>query len=188
MPKLPEKVEDWKAPWETETGETEIDKDKLKRYLFNLLNDKEKAQDRATSAESERDGLKNQLEDKDRQGESETDRLKRELKDAQDAIAAKAGDSVEVMKLRVALKKGLNEAQMKRLLGGTEEELLADADELLQTFGSGGKSDNEGGDDAGEGSDARRTPKGRNNPGDPSPESGAEVDVSKALESIPRIR
>jgi uncharacterized protein with von Willebrand factor type A (vWA) domain len=42
----------------------------------------------------------------------------------------------EVARLRVAMRKGLTEAQAKRLVGTTEEELEADADELLATFGA----------------------------------------------------
>jgi hypothetical protein len=187
MPKLPEKVDDWKAPWETETGETEIDKGKLKRYLFGLLGDKEKLQERVSEVSTERDGLKKTADDAARQGESETDRLKRELKEAQDAAAKKGdgGNDLEVLKLRVALKKGLKEGDIKRLVGSTEAELMTDADELLTSFGQGGKNDGEG-DDAADGT--RRVPKGKNNPGDPNPTDGVEVDVKKALDSIPRIR
>lgn len=41
----------------------------------------------------------------------------------------------QVARLTVALKKGLTLSQAKRLVGETEEELEADADELLETFG-----------------------------------------------------
>lgn len=41
----------------------------------------------------------------------------------------------ELLRLRVGLAKGLTEAQAKRLVGSTKEELEADADELLATFG-----------------------------------------------------
>jgi hypothetical protein len=40
----------------------------------------------------------------------------------------------EVLRLRVALGKGLTATQAKRLVGTTEEELEADADELLASF------------------------------------------------------
>ena len=42
----------------------------------------------------------------------------------------------EALKWRVGLKKGLTEAQAKRLVGESEEELEADADELIASFGS----------------------------------------------------
>ena len=38
-------IENFKAPWETDAGEVEIDKDRLKRYIFNVVTDKAKAQD-----------------------------------------------------------------------------------------------------------------------------------------------
>lgn len=194
MPKLPEKVEDWTAPWETATGESEIDKDKLKRYLFGLLGDKQKLQESVAAVTTERDGLKQTAEAAAREGETETQRLQRELKEATDKLTAgtASGNDLELTKLRVALKKGLKEGDVKRLIGATEAELLADADELLKSFGQGGKTD----DDEDEGDEdldrvaelARRTPKGRHNPGDPNPGAGAEVDVDKGLESIPRVR
>lgn len=192
MPKLPEDVKDWTAPWETATGETEIDKDKLKRYLFNLLGDKEKLQERLTESNTERDQLKTEAEAKAREGETAEQKLAREnaeLKAAVDA-ATKGGDNdvaKENLRLKVAIKKNLNEAQLKRLIGNTEEELMKDADELLASFGSHGKSEEgEGGEEGGDG--VRRVPNGRTNPGDPNPGAGAEVSTAKALEQIPRIR
>jgi hypothetical protein len=70
-----------------------------------------------------------------------------ELEDAQKSEAERAADKVaqaektahsatsELARLRVAMRKGLTEAQAKRLVGETEEELEADADELLASFG-----------------------------------------------------
>lgn len=188
MPKLPEKIEDWNAPWETATGETEIDKARLKRYIFGLLGDKEKLQERLTTTSDERDELKKAADEKAREGETETQKLEREKKELQAQLDAKGDDkgSDELLRLRVALKKGLNENDVKRLVGSTEEELLADADELLKSFGRGGNSE-EG--EGGEGADGvRRIPRGNHNPGDPDPAGGADVNVAKALESIPRIR
>lgn len=187
MPKMPEKVEDWTAPWETATGENEIDKPRLKRYLFGILTDKEKLQGSVTEKDTKITELEGKITEGARKDETEVDKLKRELKEAQDANANKGGDDLELTKLRVALKKGLKEGDVKRLVGGTEAELLADADELLQSFGARGDSgEGEGGDP--EGDPIRRTPRGHNNPGDPNPGAGADVDVTKALDSIPRIR
>lgn len=192
MPKLPDKVEDWTAPWETATGETEIDKDKLKRYLFNLLGDKESLQGRLTESNTERDTLKQAAEAKAREGETAEQKLAREnaeLKAAVEAATKGGNDDVakENLRLQVAIEKGLNTAQLKRLIGNTKEELEADADELLSSFGSAGNStEGEGGEVGGDG--VRRVPNGRVNPGDPNPGAGAEIDVNKALEQIPRIR
>ena len=54
--------------------------------------------------------------------------------------------STELLRLRVGMRKGLTEAQIKRLVGKTEEELEADADELLETFTPKGKEDEGNGD------------------------------------------
>lgn len=68
------------------------------------------------------------LEDKDK---SEGER-------AQSAAAAaeKRAEAAEAraLRLEVATRKGLNAAQAKRLVGSTEEELEADADEILESF------------------------------------------------------
>lgn len=192
MPKLPDDVKDWTAPWETATGETEIDKDKLKRYLFNLLGDKEKLQERLTESNTERDELKSKAEAAAREGETNEQKLERELKELKAVVegTAKGGDTdvtKENLRLKVAVEKGLNKDQLKRLIGNTEEELLADADELLKSFGSTGKTEEgEGGEVGGDG--VRRVPRGTVNPGDPNPGAGADVSVNKAMEQIPRIR
>jgi hypothetical protein len=184
---MPEKVEDWTAPWETATGENEIDKPRLKRYLFGILTDKEKLQGSVTEKDTKITELEGKITAASREGETEVDKLKRELKEAKDAAANTGGNDLELTKLRVALQKGLKEGDVKRLVGSTEAELLADADELLKSFGARGNSeDGEGGDP--EGDPIRRTPRGHNNPGDPNPGAGADVDVMKVLDSIPRIR
>lgn len=41
---------------------------------------------------------------------------------------------LDACRMRIAIRKGLTEAQVKRLVGATEEELEADADELLEAF------------------------------------------------------
>lgn len=193
MPKLPDDVKDWTAPWETATGESEIDKDKLKRYLFNLLSDKEKLQERLTESNTERDAFKKTAEDAARQGETTEQKLARENAELKAAVdkATKGGDDDETakenMRLKVAIKKNLNEAQLKRLIGNTEAELLADADELLKSFGSAGKAEEgEGGELGADG--VRRVPRGTFNAGDPDPGAGADVSIEKGLEQIPRIR
>lgn len=57
--------------------------------------------------------------------------------DAQKAAEKERDDAnQELMRLRVAISKGLTTAQAKRLIGSTEEELEEDADELLASFKS----------------------------------------------------
>jgi hypothetical protein len=64
---------------------------------------------------------------------SETQRLA-EANRAAEERAKKA--ELDSCRMRVAIRKGLTEAQVKRLLGTTEEELEADADELVAAFKS----------------------------------------------------
>lgn len=64
---------------------------------------------------------------------------KTEIQKATDkALAAdKRADLAEarILRLEIAAEKGLTQAQAKRLMGATREELEADADELLEAFG-----------------------------------------------------
>lgn len=64
---------------------------------------------------------------------SEVERLTEQLEDARRTGSTA---TVERDRLRVAIAKGLTPAQAKRLVGTTEEELAADADELLADLGA----------------------------------------------------
>ncbi|WP_432111372.1 hypothetical protein [Streptomyces sp. YPW6] len=78
-----------------------------------------------------------QLEDAKK---SEAEKLTEKLSAAE--TRAQAAED-RAMRLEVAAKKGLTQAQAKRLVGTTPEELEADADELLASFG--GANENPGG-------------------------------------------
>ena len=188
MPKLA-KLEDWTAPWETETGtDQEIDKARLKKYLHNLLSDKEKLQESVAEKDTKITDLQGKVDAKAREGESEMDKLKRENKELQDKIAAGVSDNdPRLLRLEVAMDKGLTAAQAKRLVGNTKEELETDADELIQSFGGQGKTDESDTSNAGDNA-GRRQPARRFNPGDRQGEEGPEVTLEKALEAIPRLR
>lgn len=138
---------------------------------------------RLRETEEERDGFKGQLEEKQRKDESETDKLKRQVSELEKKAAKADQGSIEVLKLRVALRKGLSETQAKRLVGTNEAELESDADDLVESFGGKGKAS----DDADETPTPRRQPKRLQNAGDPEPDSGPEINVDKALELIPRL-
>lgn len=193
MPKLVA-FEDFRAPWETEAGaDTEIDKPKLKRYLYGLLSDKEKSQTRADEVTVERDKYKEQIDAEARKGESESDKLKRENQELKDKLAKPPGESVETLKLRVALDKNLTAFQAKRLVGNTKEELEADADEILKAWGGTGQGGDEGDEgeegEEGEGTPPTRQPRRLRNPANNGQGSGGnqEIDITKAVAGIPRI-
>lgn len=73
------------------------------------------------------------IEDKDK---TEAERFAAKVADAEDR-AAKA--EARAIRLEVAQSKGLTPAQAKRLVGATQEELEADADEILEAFPAGSK-------------------------------------------------
>lgn len=68
------------------------------------------------------------------------------LQGAQRAAEQRAAEAEQkAMRLEVAVSKGLTPAQAKRLVGTTQEELEADADEFLASIKPAGDSGDEGG-------------------------------------------
>lgn len=80
-----------------------------------------------------------ELEDRDK---SDTDKLQDRV-----TVAEKRAEEAEAraLRLEVAAEKGLTLTQAKRLVGSTKDELEADADELLESFGAGAGGANGGG-------------------------------------------
>ena len=79
--------------------------------------------------------------EKIRKSNSEAAALRKRLKDEEDKgkVNAEKGEKVtaleaENLRLRVGIKHGLPESLIKRLTGTTEEELLKDAEELMELF------------------------------------------------------
>lgn len=79
---------------------------------------------------------KKKLED---EGKSDSDKVSEQLaalqKQLEDEKSAREKSDAESLRLRVAAAKGLSEVQARRLQGSTQEELEADADELIAAFG-----------------------------------------------------
>lgn len=109
-----------------------------------------------------------EFEDK---GKSESERLEERAKSAETA-AAKA--TAALARAEVALEKNLTPAQAKRLVGATKDELLADADELLETFKSDG------------GQEPTRRPKEHLRPGGAPEAEVEENDPAKLAAKVPR--
>ena len=100
-----------------------------------------------------------------------------DAKAASDTVATTAQG--ELLRLRVAMRKGLTEAQAKRLTGATEEEMEADADDLLASFG---------GDKKPADTDGKPTrPKERLRSGAAPDEEPDETDPRKLAASVPRL-
>lgn len=116
---------------------------------------------------------------------------KSELEKAQDAAKTAEGKAAsaekELLRLRVAVRKGLSESQAKRLVGDTEEELESDADELLEAFGSSKKEGNEGEtEEKPESKSNGNRPKEQLKSGAAPKETPAETDPIKLAEGISR--
>jgi hypothetical protein len=123
---------------------------------------------------TERDALAAKAKEIADAEKSETDKLTERATAAEKA----AGEStLEAARLRVALKKGLTETQAKRLIGATEEELEADADELLLSFQN---------DDGRQDPDPLRRPRERLRPGAVPASELEETDPAKLAAMVPR--
>lgn len=92
-----------------------------------------KAALRKANKEAETNRLKlKELEDKDK---SESEKLTTRVAELESQLTKSQG---EVQRLSVALDKGLTKTQARRLVGESEEDLIADADDLLASFQSAG--------------------------------------------------
>ena len=153
----PEMGEETPAPTAPDTGaRSDDDVEKLKAAL------------KKANKEAEQHRLKlKELEDRDK---SAADKLA-EAHRAAEERANRA--EIEACRMRVALRKGLTETQVKRLLGTTEEELEADADELLLAFKTAEPPASPG------------RPKERLRPG-AVPDAEPDPDPAEVLAAIPR--
>ena len=182
------KFADYKAPWESETGEVEIDKDKLKKLTYDLRADKAKALDakdeaaeKLAAAETERDEFKSQVDSKDPDAAGKIAKAEQKAKDAE---AKAAAAELRADRAEVAAEKGLTPAQAKRLQGSTKEELEADADEFIKDLAPArpeGEEDPEEDEATG-----RVVPRNLslNNGGDPQVSADAEPDYDKLVAGI----
>ncbi len=107
-------------------------------------------------------------------GKSEQERLTEARQTAEERAH---GAEREAARLRVALRKGLNEAQAKRLVGDSEEELEADADALLATFAPAQPESD---------TDLPSRPRERLRPGARPEATPDETDPEKLAEAVPR--
>lgn len=86
MPK--EKLEEFLLPWEKDKDgkkldePAEIDVERLRKYVYGVLEDKEKAQAARDDATVERDGVKNELDELRKKNETDEQRREREQAEA----------------------------------------------------------------------------------------------------------
>ena len=106
--------------------------------------------------------------------------------EAQQALVTRAENAErDLIRYKVALRKGLSEPIARRLQGDTEEELEADADELLATLKPSNDGDEGGDDDGGAGTGLPRRPQERMRSGsrpNAEPQPSASELVDKMME------
>ncbi len=184
-------LDDFTAPWETATGETEIDKSKLKKFLFGLLSDKAKAQDarddtaeKLKTTETERDEAKTLVENR-----ADPD-LAKELEKSRGETAKEKerADKAERSNLvtRIATERGIPLSQAQRLQGNTEDELSADADAFLKDFTPATPREEPGDEGGGDDNPLQSAPqrRGRNLGETPGVGASKNVDFEQAALAI----
>ena len=120
------KEEPKEAPKE-ESKEEPFDEERAKAKIAKTNSEAKGLRDRLKVAEAAEAELKS-IKDANK---SDIDKANEKSKSLEDKVTKAETD---VLRLRVALRKGLTETQSKRLIGSTEEDLEADADELLESF------------------------------------------------------
>lgn len=153
--------DEFRAPWETADGsEAEIDKPKLKRYIYNLVSDKAKAQDAREDAladlqtvEAERDEAKAQAADSN--GEAAQKQIDKLTKKVEDLTAErdKLVSDKEEADLRAEVIGDLDPKYAKYVQGATREELEKSLEAVKADFGI--KDASEEGDDEDEESEVQ---------------------------------
>jgi multidrug resistance efflux pump len=173
--------DEFRAPWETESGaDAEIEKPKLKRFIYNLLGDKAKAQDAREEAVAKVTGLETELataktEAANANGEEaqkKITKLETQLAEAKDKVTALEDAKAEA-DLRAEVLEGLDPKYAKYVVGKDREELEKSLEQVKADFGI---EDGDAGDeDEDEDEPKLRTrPRALGNPADPDPNAGNE--------------
>lgn len=186
-------LDSFRAPWETEGGsDAEIDKPKLKRWIYGVLGDKAKAQDARDDvqeklATAEKDLETAKAEAADANGEEAQKKIDKLEKKVADLTAERDGlvSAKEQAELReevlgdFAVK---NPKAAKYVKGETREELEKSLEEIKADFGitDGGDEDDEE-----EEPTIRTKPRVLGNPADPDAGKGAEnYDFDKVADEV----
>jgi len=120
--------------------------------------DPDKAREKIRKINSENKNLRQRAAEAEKKAEGADETAKK--------LTALEADN---MRLRVAVKHGLPESLVKRLSGTTEEEILQDAEELMELFGTKAPP-------------SQRPKEKLRSPGDPS--GHADIDVEKVVRRV----
>lgn len=143
-------LDEFELKWTAE----EYDHDQAKKFIHSLLGqienreaEVEAAQAKVTAVEGERDSYREQANKAEKSDPEEIARLKKELTETQTKL-----DTFDVethpkfVRLKVQAETGLSESDMKRVVGDTYDEMLADAEEFKKTYvgkAAGGDDDDD---------------------------------------------
>lgn len=131
MAKLPAYT-DWKAPWEV-SGE-DFDADTARKLIYNLTSERDTQKESAITARTEL----REAGQKVAAAESDLAALQTQVDDLTRGADESRSLTTENLRLKVALDKGIAGKDLKWLTGATEDELNANADELVERFGAAG--------------------------------------------------
>lgn len=170
-------------------GKTDAEIKKLEDDLDKWRRQSRTQEDKNKALQKEIDELKSKSDGE----KSDVDKLKERLDKAETDLQK---TQLDALRLRVASRKGLTEAQAKRLQGTTEEELEEDADDLLESFPAKSK-DGDDDDDTGDrgrargngdrnGNNGRERPREALRPGAKPNEKPEENDPEKLAADVPR--
>lgn len=180
--------EEFRAPWETADGsEAEIDRPRLKRYLYNLTVDKAKAQDAREDAVTELTEAQASLEKAEAdletasgpEAQKKIDKLQKKVDDLTEAAEKRQADD-DLADLRAEVLEGVDPKYAKRVTGTTREELEESYADLAKDFDLPALGEEaEPGDDDGDDDvpTVRTRPRTLHNAGDPAPGKGAEKEI-----------
>jgi len=136
-----ESFETWKAPWERK-GE-DFDAETAKKYVYNVLSEREQLEAQKAQVAQERDALKTKVDEFETKDLSEVERLKRENEALKSKPVEDEEAKLENHRLRLAIEHGLTLKQADRLRGKTPEELESDVQELKELLGEQKKAPKE---------------------------------------------
>lgn len=180
-------LDEFRAPWETEGGtDAEIDKPKLRRFIYNLLTDKAKAQDARDEAQETLTKTEADLEEAKAEAakangpdaQRKIDSLQKKVDDLTADIEKRDAEKAEA-DLRAEVLGDLDPKYAKYVQGSTKEELEKSLEDVKADFGLEGDDpeDPEDPEDR-----IRTTPRTRTlrNPSDKDSGKGADKEIDFA--------
>ena len=140
MTRTPDTIEEYTAPWEKD-GE-ELDAERAKKLLYNVLRERDNAQRELAAAKTsvttltaELDQAKTAAAEGARDGETQIQAVQRQLDELRTQTEKERTETTrENARLKVQAEMKLTDAQAKRLVGSSYDEMKADAEDLLGAF------------------------------------------------------